>query len=310
MKPRKLRIAARASKLALKQADIAASLLRKIDPDIEIELVKITTKGDIDKSSFLGRSTQGWFTSEVENALLTGSADLAVHSLKDLPVKTAPSLSIAAVPPRGSPADVLITNDNTKSIHQLKPHAKIGTSSLRRRAQILTARPDLQCLPLRGNVETRIQKLKANQYDAIILAHAGLIRLNLENEISAVLDPEQFVPSPGQGALALQCRTDDKELIALLKKIDDPAARLCTSAERKLLEKLGTGCSVPLGAYAEIKNNTLTITALLADPAGKVSIKKSARCSLDNIETTIDTLAQDLLSASGKQILNSLNTQT
>ena len=273
---KQIRIASRASKLALIQTDIVRKLLESLSPGIQCSIVRITTKGDLNKSDFLYQAeSKGFFTSEVENALLDGRADLAVHSLKDLPTAPREGLMVAAIPKRESPADALIARDKVTSIEDLPPGSTVGTSSLRRIAQLKLLRDDLNCVPLRGNVETRIRKVRESQVDAIIVACAGLNRLGLTDTISAVLPPKEFIPAPAQGALAAQIRTDDTELIELLTQIDDKNSRIAVETERLVLEILHGGCSIPLGVFSEIHGDTITTNAILCDLDGNKYIKRS-----------------------------------
>jgi len=207
-----IRIATRGSKLAITQSEYVSALLRDLCPDVEITLVQITTKGDKDKTDFLYKAESiGFFTSEVEKALLEDRADLAVHSLKDLPTAITPGLVVAAIPKRQSVADALVFSGPVTSLEDLPKGATIGTSSLRRIAQLKHIRSDLNCVPLRGNVETRVNKVITGQVDGIIIACAGLNRLGLSENISMILPPEKFMPAPAQGALAIQIRSDDNK---------------------------------------------------------------------------------------------------
>jgi len=300
-----IRIAGRASKLALIQTDIVRRLLENLSSDIDCSVVKIITKGDRDKSDFLYQAeSRGFFTSEVENALLDGRADLAVHSLKDLPTLPRDGLVIAAVPKRESPADVLIAKDKVTSIEQLQSGSKIGTSSLRRIAQIKLLRDDIECVPLRGNVETRVRKVTEGNLDAIVIACAGLNRLGLADKISAVLPPKEFIPAPAQGALAVQIRSDDKELAELVRYIDDENSRIVVEAERCVLETIHGGCSVPLGVYSHIDGGTITTDAILCDLDGNNYVKRSVTSSIAEAKTSAQKLARELLDNGGRQILD------
>ncbi len=304
-----VRIASRASKLALKQTDIVRKLLENISPDIKFSIVRITTKGDRDKSDFLYQAeSRGLFTSEVENALLDGRADLAVHSLKDLPTLFRDGLVIAAIPQRESPADALVAGDNVTSIEQLPSGATIGTSSLRRIAQIKLLRDDIECVPLRGNVETRVRKVTEGNLDAIVIACAGLSRLGLADRISAVLPPREFIPAPAQGALAVQIRADDKELAELVMRIDDENSRIAVETERCVLETIHGGCSVPLGVYSQIDGDAITTDAILCDLDGKNFVKHSFTSPIAEAKTSARQLAQQLLTNGGQQILKNIKT--
>ncbi len=300
-----IRIAGRASKLALIQTDIVRRLLEGLSSDIDCSVVRITTKGDRDKSDFLYQAeSRGLFTSEVENALLDGRADIAVHSLKDLPTLPRDGLIIAAVPKRESAADALVAKDKVTSIEQLPAGSKVGTSSLRRIAQVKLKRSDIECVPLRGNVETRIRKVAEGQVDAIVIACAGLNRLGLADKISAVLPPEEFIPAPAQGALAVQIRSDDKELAEFVRQIDDENSRIAVETERCVLEAIHGGCSVPLGVYSQIDGDAITIDAILCDLDGENYVKRSVTSSIAEAQKNARELAQELLDNGGRQILD------
>ncbi len=301
-----IRIASRASKLALVQANYIRRLLHSFY-DVDTSIVEISTKGDRDKTDFLYKSESiGFFTSEVEKAIFDGKADIAVHSLKDLPTTPALELLVAAIPKRESPADALVASGQIASIEDLPAGATIGTSSLRRIAQLKHQRKDLKCVPLRGNVETRIGKVLSSQIDAAVVACAGLNRLGLTNRISAILPPQDFIPAPAQGALAVQIRTDDSELAELLGQLDDEPTRTAVEAERAVLAAMQGGCSIPLGVYAHISDDTITIDAIISDLEGKKYIKRSKTNSLNNVETLAKKLAEELLTAGGQQILEQI----
>jgi hydroxymethylbilane synthase len=302
-----IRIASRASKLALIQTDLVRKLLESLSPDIRCSVVRITTKGDLNNSDFLYQAeSKGLFTSEVENALLDGRADLAVHSLKDLPTAPREGLVVAAIPKRESPADALVTRDKLTSIDDLPTGSTVGTSSLRRIAQLKLLRDDLKCVPLRGNVETRIRKVKDGQVDAIIVACAGLNRLGLSDTISAVLPPKEFIPAPAQGALAVQIRSDDKKLSQLAMEIDDKNSRIAVETERCVLETLRGGCSIPLGVFSEVSGSTITTKAILCDIDGKNFVKRSVTSSIDEAEIGAVKLARQLLADGGEEILTKI----
>jgi len=301
---RQIRIATRGSKLAIIQAEFVAGLLRNITGDIEVSLVTVTTKGDRDRTNFLHKSdARGIFTSEVENALLDGRADLAVHSLKDLPTAGRPDLLIAAIPARENPADALIASKKVNSLNDLPAGATIGTSSPRRIALLRHLRSDLKIVPLRGNVETRVRKVATGEIDAAVVACAGLNRLGLSDKISAVLAPEEFLPAPGQGALAVQVRAGETELIALVSQLDDKLTRIAAEAERGVLRAMHGGCRIPLGAYARVVDDRLVIDAMIADLDGKTLIKRSRSAAVEEAQSCANQLAEELLSAGGHEIL-------
>ena len=302
---KKIRIATRGSKLALVQTEYVRDILRELSPDLEITIVKVSTKGDRDKSDFLHKSSSiGFFTSEVEKAILNGRADMAVHSLKDLPTAYREGLVVAAIPQRQSPADVLVTSAKATSLEDLPPGATVGTSSLRRIAQLRHIRDDLECVPLRGNIETRVSKVESGKVDAIVVACAGLNRLGLADKISTILPPEEFLPAPGQGALAVQIRQDDNELAELISQIDDRDSRITAEAEREVLKATHGGCSIPLGAYAKISGDNITIDAVICDIEGRSRVGLSKTAPLQQAKTFAQELARELLDAGGKDILD------
>ena len=301
---RRIKLASRASKLALVQANYICNLLQDFFGELEISIVRVSTKGDSDKSDFLYKSGSiGFFTSEVEKALFDGRADVAVHSFKDLPTTSAQGLLVAAIPKRECVADALVASEQVSSIRNLPAGATVGTSSLRRIAQLKHQRDDLKCVPLRGNVETRVGKVAAGQVDAAVVACAGLNRLGLADKISAVLPPEEFLPAPAQGALAVQVRAEDAELIELVSQLDDEPTRLATQAERYVLAAMHGGCSIPLGVYARIIGDKIVIDAMIADVDGKNFIKRSSSGPVSRSQTCAQKLAEELLEAGAKEIL-------
>jgi hydroxymethylbilane synthase len=251
--------------------------LQGIYPDLECEERVITTQGDriLDKP-LPEIGGKGLFTQELESELLSGAVHCAVHSLKDLPVESVEGLIIGCTPIRGEVRDALISRDRF-TLATLPPKAVVGTSSLRRAAQLLAARPDLRTESLRGNVDTRLRKAREGRYDAIVLAGAGLVRLGLENHISDWLSLDLMLPAPGQGALAVQCRADDRTTLNLLAPLDDPATRRAVTAERAFLSGLGGGCAVPVAAYAETVLRPpllgIRLAGLVASPDGQKVIR-------------------------------------
>lgn len=302
-----IRIASRGSKLALAQADIVKQSLLGLDPGLDISLVVITTKGDQDSSDFLHQaSSVGFFTSEVEKSLLDGVADLAVHSFKDLPTTITSGLKVAAVPKRESPADALVTGKSAVSLADLPIRATVGTSSLRRIAQVRLFRQDLKCVPLRGNVETRLAKVDSGQVDAAIVACAGLIRLGFTRRISVAFPPHEFIPAPAQGALALQIRTDNKPLENLVAQLDHGPSRIAVEAERGILAAMKGGCSIPLGVHAVIKEQTITIHAILSDLEAATYIRRQGTAGVDKAQDLAKEMAEQLLHDGGRDILNQI----
>ena len=292
----RIRIATRPSTLALIQAGIVIDALKKIYPEIECEIIEVKTCGDKDKNKILWNiSETGFFTSKIEQALLADTADVAVHSFKDLPCDSSLGLTIAAVLDRKFPEDVLVANNRIKSINDLPTGAKIGTSSIRRAVQLKRLRKDLEVIPIRGNVPTRISKVEQGQFGAVILARAGLERLGLSDKISIIFDPEQFIPAPAQGALAVQIKNNNPELAEIIAGINDRPSRVTASAERRILQFLKAGCHSPVGAFAKIKENNIIITAFAADAQGENFIKKTITGTVDKAINLAEQLAQELL---------------
>ena len=257
----KLRIGTRASALALWQAHHVESLIKSLDDAPQIELVHIKTEGDARTDVPLwALRGKAFFTKEIDRALLAGEVDIAVHSLKDLSTVLEPGLELAATLPREDPRDALLSRTGAR-LAELPPGARVGTSSLRRRAFLRRARPDLQLLELRGNVPTRVERLKNGDYDAIILATAGLKRLGLAEHVSEFLPADDFPPAVSQGVVGVCCRADDAETLSWLRPLDDLEARLATTAERALLRRLEGGCQVPLGALGTAMGGTLHLYA-------------------------------------------------
>ena len=268
----RLRIGSRGSQLALWQANHISALLRQKGHQVELEIIK-TTGDKITEVALSKVGTKGMFTKEIEEALLEGRIDLAVHSLKDLPTELAKDFEIAAITKRENPQDVFCSV-RYANIDALPKRARVGTSSLRRQAQLKALRPDLDIQPLRGNVDTRLKKLEAGEYDAIILAAAGLNRLVKTQLIKQVISAEIMCPAAGQGALGIEIRAGDAAIRQHLAFLDDASARATTSCERALLNKLGGGCQVPIGAFAEMKNGRLHLNAVVAHPDGSKVLRE------------------------------------
>ncbi|MHC4239334.1 MAG: hydroxymethylbilane synthase [Planctomycetota bacterium] len=301
---RQIRIASRGSRLALAQSNTVKKLLERLSPEAEFSIAGVSTRGDRDKSDFLYKSEfVGFFTAEVEKALLDGRADLAVHSLKDLPTVGPPDLRVEAILKREYVADALLAAGRAGSVDELPIGATVGTSSLRRIAQLKHLRGDLNCVPLRGNVETRVRKVVAGEVNAAVVACAGLHRIGLDDSISSVLAPEEFLTAPGQGALAVQIRADDSELAELVGKLDDPPTRVATEAERCVLAAMRGGCSIPLGVYARLAGDKLLIDAMIADIDGKNLIRRCSSSTVDESHSCAVKLAEELLEAGGREIL-------
>ena len=270
----RLRIGSRGSQLALWQANHIAGLLRGRGHEVEIQIIH-TTGDKITDVALAKVGAKGMFTKEIEEALAGKQIDLAVHSLKDLPTELAAQFEIAAIPAREDPRDALCSAKYS-AIEQLPRNAKVGTSSLRREAQLKTLRPDLEIHPLRGNVDTRLRKLEAGDYDAIILALSGLRRLGRTELVRQILPIEVMCPAAGQGALAIEIRARDRVVRSALEFLDDSAARYETECERTLLKRLGGGCQVPIGANAKWSGGKLHLRAVVASPDGKSVLRESA----------------------------------
>jgi hydroxymethylbilane synthase len=270
----RLRIGSRGSQLALWQANHICALLRERGHEVGIEIIH-TTGDKILDVALAKVGTKGMFTKEIEEALADGRVDLAVHSLKDLPTELSAGFEIAAIPKRENPRDVFCSS-RFDSIEQLPEHARVGTSSLRREAQARALRPDLDVRSLRGNVDTRLRKLEAGDYDAIILAAAGLNRLGKTESVKQVISEGVMCPAAGQGALAIEIRARDSGTREHLAFLDDAAARAATTCERALLNKMGGGCQVPIGALAEIRHGRLHLQAVVAHPDGTKVLRESA----------------------------------
>lgn len=302
-----IRIASRASKLALTQSNQIRDRLLALQSDLKVSIVEVTTHGDRDKSDFLYKSESvGYFTSEVEKALLEDRADLAVHSLKDLPTAITDGLCVSAIPERNRVADALITGQSVQSIEDLKAGSTLGTSSLRRIAQIRRKRTDIQCVPLRGNVETRVNKVISGELDAIVIACAGLNRLGMADKISVELPLSEFVPAPAQGALAVQTRSDDPGVSDLVAELDHAETRLTAETERIVLAHTEGGCSIPLGVRATVVGDELTIHALLIDIEGKVCIERFSTGLAAEAPTLARDIAHELLDHGGQAILDEI----
>ncbi len=267
-----IRVGTRGSRLALAQTGIAIAALKKANPGAKFEIVTISTKGDVDRRPLFTMDEKGIFEKEVNEAVKKGEVDFAVHSLKDVPSDMAEELVVACIPRRAKPNDVLV-NDKGQKLAELPQGAVVGTSSLRRAVQLARARPDLKVKPIRGNVETRVKKVIAGEYDAIVLAEAGLGRLGMKDVIVERFGVRDFVPAPGQGAIAIVCRRDDKKTMAMLRRIEDPKSRAEISAERALIEKVEGGCRFPLGAVAVTRGDKLTLYASVFSADGSKNIK-------------------------------------
>lgn len=297
-----LRLGTRASPLARWQAEWTAAELRR--HGATVELVPISTSGDREQSGPIGAiGTQGVFTKELQRALLDGKIDLAVHSLKDLPTETVEGLALAAVPTRGPIGDCLVS-PLYRTLDELPRGAKVGTGSQRRRAQLLHVRPDLQLEDVRGNVDTRLRKVQEGQYAGLILAEAGLVRLQLDANIAEVLPKSVMLPAVGQGALGIEARADDASTLELLKKMDDAATHAAVDAERSLMHALNGGCLAPVGAWGRIEDDHklhLSAVVLRADGTQRLFVQHSA-ASVDAVELG-KAAAAELLAQGAAQLI-------
>lgn len=295
----RLRIGSRGSQLALWQANHIGALLRERGHDIEIEVIH-TTGDKIVDVALAKVGAKGMFTKEIEDGLASDRVDLAVHSLKDLPTELSDRFEIVAIPTREDPRDALCSV-RYSSIEDLPQGARVGTSSLRREAQLKALRPDLMVHPLRGNVDTRLRKLQSGEYDAVILACAGLKRLGRTESVKQIISVDKMCPAAGQGALAIETRAGDDEVRNALAFLDDTASRTETDCERALLRKMGGGCQVPIGASATWRNGELHLDAVVASPDGRVVLRESA--TGENADRLGKAVGEKLLRRGGAKIL-------
>ena len=293
---RPLVIGSRGSKLALWQAEQARERLRLLNPEVEIKIEIIKTTGDVKSEPLSVIGGKGVFTKELEDALVDGRIDIAVHSLKDLPTILPERLSISAICEREDPRDALVLRADLKgSLAGLPEGAVVGTSSQRRLAQLKALRGDVTVRDLRGNVDTRIRKLDEGQYDAVILASAGLVRLGLQDRISARIAIGEMLPAVGQGAIAIETRTDDEFTVQTTSRLDHRETRVACLAERAFLRGLGGGCQLPIAAHATISDDMLTLDGLVAKPDGSEIWRDSLSGTPDNAEQLGSTLATKLI---------------
>ena len=292
-----LRLGTRASALATTQSGLVADLIRQ-RLGREVELVTITTEGDVSSAPLATLGGTGVFVSALRDALLRGEVDVAVHSLKDLPTAPADGIALAAVPVREDPRDVVVARDGL-TLGELPHGSRVGTGSPRRAAQLEALGLGLDVSGVRGNVDTRIGKVASGEYDAVLLARAGLARLGRLDDATEVLDPLQMLPAPGQGALAIECRTDDPDLVAALAALDDPANRAAVTAERAVLATLEAGCSAPLGALAEVvegeDGDELWVRAVALSHDGGLSVRMSTTGPVADAAGVGHRLASDML---------------
>lgn len=303
MKKSTITIATRESPLALWQANWVKDQLEKHHSHLTVTLLGMTTKGDqIPETPLYKIGGKGLFVKELEQALLDGRADIAVHSMKDVPMELPPELCLPVMCEREDPRDAFVSN-KFASLQELPPNAVVGTSSLRRQRQLLELRPDLSMTFLRGNVNTRLSKLDKGEYDAIILAAAGLQRLNFASRIRSFLSIEESLPAAGQGVLGIECRIDDAETKQLLAPLNDPISFTRVSAERAVTRRLGGGCHVPIGAYADIQQGQLMLRGLVAAVNGSLILRARQIGSMEQAEELGTNVAEDLLRQGAQTIL-------
>ncbi|MGR9045301.1 MAG: hydroxymethylbilane synthase [Gammaproteobacteria bacterium] len=301
-----IRIATRKSPLALWQAEHVAERLKAAFPGLRTELVKMTTKGDKILDAPLAKvGGKGLFVKELEQGMLDGVADIAVHSMKDVPVEFPDGLHLSVILTREDPTDAFVSS-RYASLHDLPAHAKIGTSSLRRQCQIKEKFPEAEIVALRGNVNSRLSKLDAGDFDAIILASAGLIRLGLAHRISERLEPSQSLPAIGQGAIGIECRTDDHDLNQLLAALHDRETSICVTAERAMNARLNGGCQVPIAGFAVLNGGQLHMRGLVGSPDGRVLYRAEQTGRAEEAETIGRSVAETLLARGADKILKAL----
>jgi len=300
------RIGTRGSKLALAQSEWVKREVQTRHPEVRVELVKIKTKGDKILDSPLSKiGGKGLFVKEIEDALLKNDVDLAVHSLKDVPAELQEGLTISVYPKREDPRDAFVSR-HFKAVKDLPQGASVGTSSLRRSAQLLHMRPDLHIVPLRGNVDTRLRKLDSGDLQAIVLATAGLKRLGLSDRITTPLSPEAVLPAIGQGVLGLELRADDEKTRNLISFLNDLETELAARAERAFLKELEGGCQVPLAGYARVERDLMVMDGMVAELDGSKILRQEIRGAKDKPEELGIALARRLLSAGADRILEKI----
>lgn len=304
---KRLLLGTRGSPLALAQARLVAEEIRRREPVIEVGFEVIRTHGDedsqADAEAFL--SGKAVFTQRIEDALVGGRVQAAVHSFKDLPAESSPGLVVAAVPPREQPFDVLVSRQ-ANSLEDLPGGGRVGTSSLRRAAQLRAARPDIQVMPLRGNVETRLRRMEDEGWDGIVIAYAGLRRLALDGPATHVLPPSLMLPAPAQGALAVQARSDDAPTLAILGRIESPEARVCVEAERAFAHELGGDCNVPVAALAQLDKGQVSLDGCIAEPRGLRVVRGSVHGDPADANAIARQLARQLRDKGGDEILEAI----
>ncbi len=306
-----VRIGSRGSKLALWQARHVQGLLRQRDPELEVSIQVFKTTGDKLTAVALAQigGGKGVFVKEIEEALLAGEIDLAVHSLKDVPTELPEGLTLGAILPREDPRDVLIGPRRFGGLGEIPEGARLATGSLRRRVQLIHWRSDLEIVPIRGNVDTRIRKMEEQELDGVVLAAAGINRLGLRERVSYVFSLEEMVPAVGQGALAVEIREDDAPTRELLAPLEDAGARSCVEAEREFLERMGGGCQVPLGAHGSLTGSEATFSAFVASPSNGDLVRRRLEGEATEILELARRAAGELLDAGAGEFLAELETE-
>lgn len=303
MTKRHLTIATRESPLALQQAEIIKKSLLEKHPHLFIEFLGITTQADKFLDTTLTEiGGKGLFVKELEEALLDGRADIAVHSMKDVPMELPDGLTIPVMTHREDPRDVFVS-DKYRSLMQMPIGAIIGTSSLRRQTQLKAIRPDLTWQNLRGNINTRLRKLDEDEYDAIVLAGAGLLRMGFGNRIKAYFSTQEVLPSAGQGALGIECRSNDERMLELIQPLNDQATYVCVSAERALCRRLGGGCKVPVAAYAHLQHEKIVLQGLVSNPNGTKILHTRIEGQLQQAESLGTRAAEELIQQGAEKLL-------
>jgi hydroxymethylbilane synthase len=297
-----IKLGSRGSALALRQSEEVLGQLRALHPDLEFQVTEVRTRGDINAQAPLAGMGLGVFVKELERELLDGRVDLAVHSLKDLPTGIPPELALGALPRRQDPRDVLVNRWHC-SLDQLPQGAHIGTSSPRRRALLKSLCPQVTVVPIRGNVETRLRKARGEECDGAVLAAAGLVRLGLTEHVAEYLSPQQFVPPPGQGTLAVEARAGDDWMLELLRTLDHAETREAVTAERAFLELLGGGCQLPAGAYARREGDSLLMSVFLGSPEGERAFRAEAEGTTHDSAKLAGDAYQSLLQQGAGELL-------
>jgi len=295
-----IRIGTRGSKLALAQASAVAEMLERLGATTETTVIRTTGDAGVEP---LSETPTGVFVTEIELSLLSHAVDLAVHSMKDLPTEKRAGLTVAAVPERVDPRDALVARTGV-GLSALPPGSRVATSSPRRAAQIRASRPDLEIVGVRGNVDTRLRKLQESQFEALVLAHAGLLRLGLQSVVSEVLSPDVCLPAPGQGALALQVRDDGSNISDFVARLDHLASRLAVAAERSFLSRLGAGCALPAGALGSVEGGRLRLQVIAASPDGSRLMRRKVDGDAQDGEALGRIVADELLRNGAGALMN------